>query len=78
MTTLHVIKQVLGCLVELAIAASTEEYYPKMLPRMAVGSGGVPIHHTTIRAESYLLSLIVVIIDGHRLWCTMTAILLQS
>ena len=64
-TTLHVIIQVLGYLVELAVTASTEECYPKMLPRMAVGSGRVLIHDTTIRAESYLLSLIVVIIDGH-------------
>ena len=64
-TVLHVTEQVLGCLVQLAIAASTEEGYPKMLFRMAIGSGGVLIHHATIQAESYLLSLIVIIIDGH-------------
>ena len=55
----------LRCLVELAVAATTEEGYPQMLPRMTIGCGGVLIHHATIWAERYLLSLVVVIIDGH-------------
>ena len=55
----------LWCLVKLAIAATTEEGYPQMLPRMTVGSGRVLIHHATIWAEYYLLSLVVVIIDRH-------------
>ena len=32
---------------------------------MAIGCGGVLIHHATIWAECYLLSLVVIIIDGH-------------
>ena len=52
-------------LVELAVAATTEEGYPQMLPRMTIGCGRVLVHHTTIWAERYLLSLVVIIIDGH-------------
>ena len=52
-------------LVELAVAATTEEGYPQMLPRMTIGCGGVLVHHATIWAERYLLSLVVIIIDGH-------------
>ena len=55
----------LWCLVKLAVAAATEEGYPQMLPRMTIGSGRVLVHHATIWAEGYLLSLVVVIIDGH-------------
>ena len=59
------VEEMLRCLVELAIAATTEEGYPQMLPRMTIGCGGVLVHHTTIWAERYLLSLVVVIIEGH-------------
>ena len=52
-------------LVELAIAATTEEGYPQVLPHMTIGCGRVLVHHTTIWAERYLLLLVVVIIDGH-------------
>ena len=52
-------------LVKLAIAAATEEGYPQMLPRMTIGSGRVLVHHATVWAERYLLSLVVIIIDGH-------------
>ena len=58
--------EMLWRLVELAIAATTEEGYPQMLPCMTIGCGSVFIHHTTIWAERYLLSLVVIIIDGHR------------
>ena len=59
------VEEMLRCLVELAIAATTEEGYPQMLPRMTIGCGRVLVHHTTIWAECYLLPLVVVIIDGH-------------
>ena len=36
-----------------------------MLPCMTIGCGRVLVHHTTIRAERYLLLLVVIIIDGH-------------
>ena len=55
----------LRCLVELAIAATTEEVYPQMLPHMTIGCGRVLVHHATIWAECYLLPLVVIIIDGH-------------
>ena len=56
---------ILRHLVELAVAATTEEGYPQMLPHMAIGCGRVLIHHVTIWAECYLLLLVVIIIDGH-------------
>ena len=36
-----------------------------MLPRMAISDGRIFVHYTTIRAEHYLLLLVVTIIDGH-------------
>ncbi|MDA8031967.1 MAG: hypothetical protein MPK62_12770, partial [Alphaproteobacteria bacterium] len=59
------VEEMLQCLVELAVAATTEEGYPQMLPCMAIGCGRVPVRHATIWAERYLLSLVAVIIDGH-------------
>ena len=59
------VEEMLRHLVELAIAATTEEGYPQMLPHMTIGCGRVLIHHTTIWAERYLLALVVAIIDGH-------------
>ena len=59
------VEEMLRHLVELAVAATTEEGYPQMLPRMTIGCGRVLFHHTTIWAECYLLSLVVIIIDGH-------------
>ena len=59
------VEEMLRFLVELAVAATTEEGYPQMLPRMTIGCGRVLIHHTTIWAECNLLSLVVIIIDGH-------------
>ena len=62
---LHMVEEMLWCLVELAVAATTEEGYPQMLPRMTIGSGRVLVHHATVWAECYLLLLAVIIIDGH-------------
>ena len=62
---LHMVKEMLWHLVELGVAASTEEGYPQMLPHMTIGCGRVLVHHTTIWAECYLLSLVVIKIDGH-------------
>ena len=61
---LHMVEEMLQRLVELAVAAATEEGYPQMLPRMTIGCGRVLVHHGTIWAERYLLSLVVIIIDG--------------
>ena len=52
-------------LVKLAVAATTEEGHPQMLPHMTIGGGRVLVHHATVWAERYLLSLVVIIIDGH-------------
>ena len=52
-------------LIELAVAAATEEGYPQMLPRMTISGGRILVHYATIRAERYLLSLVVIIIDRH-------------
>ena len=59
------VEEMLRCLIELAVAATTEEGYPQMLPRMTIGCGRVLVHHATIWAERYLLSLVVIMIDGH-------------
>ena len=59
------VEEMLWHLVELAVAATTEEGYPQMLPRMTIGCGRVLVHHATIWAECYLLLLVVIIIDGH-------------
>ena len=57
--------EVLWHLVQFAIAASTEECDPLVLPRVAISGDRIFIHYPTIRAERYLLSLIFAIIDGH-------------
>ena len=59
------VAEMLRHLIELAIAAATEEGYPQMLPRMTISGGRILVHYATIRAERYLLSLVVIIIDGH-------------
>ena len=59
------VEEMLRHFVELAVAATTEEGYPQMLPHMTIGCGRVLVHHATIWAERYLLSLVVIIIDGH-------------
>ena len=36
-----------------------------MLPHVAISGGRILVHYATIRAERYLLLLILAIIDGH-------------
>ena len=55
--------QELWLLVSLAIAASTEECYPKVLPHMAVSCGCILIHYPTVGAEGDLLPLVGIIGD---------------
>ena len=62
---LHMLGEVLWHLVQFAIAAPTEECDPKVLPCMAISGGSIFIHYPTIQAERYLLSLILIIIEGH-------------
>ena len=64
-TSLHMLGEVLWCLVQLGVTPSTEERDPEVLPRMTIGSGGVFVHHPTVRAEHYLLSQILAVIEGH-------------
>ena len=59
------VDEMLWRLAKLAVAAATEEGYPQMLPCMTIGGGRVLVHHATVWAERYLLSLVVIIIDGH-------------
>ena len=61
----HMVGEMLWHLVKLAVAAATEEGYPQMLPHMTISGGRVFIHHATIWAECYLLSLVFIIIDRH-------------
>ena len=63
---LHMVEETLRCLVKLAIAATTEEGYPQMLPRITISGGRILVHYATIWAECYLLLLVVIIIDGHQ------------
>ena len=53
--------QELWLLINLAIVASTEECYPKMLPHMAVSSGHILVHYPTVGAEGDLLPLVGII-----------------
>ena len=57
--------QVLRLPVELVVATATEEGQPKMLPRMTIGGESILIHDPTVGTESHLLSLVVIIVDGH-------------
>ena len=59
----HVVVQELGFLVNLAVTASTEERYSKVLPHMAESSGCVLVHYPTVGAECDLLPLVGVIRD---------------
>ena len=60
----YVVVQVLGFLVNLAVTASTEERYSKVLPHMAESSSCVLIHYPAVRAECNLFALVGVIQDG--------------
>ena len=57
--------EVLWCLVQFGITASTEECDPEVLPCVTISSGGVFVRYPTVRAECYLLSQIFAIINGH-------------
>ena len=59
----HVVVQELRLLVSLAIAAPTEERYPKVLPLMVVSSGRILVHYPTTGAEGDLLPLVGIIGD---------------
>ena len=59
----HVVVQELWLLVSLTIAASTEECYPKVLPRMAMSGGCILICYPTVGAEGDLLPLVGIIGD---------------
>ena len=63
--SLHMLGEVLWCLVKFGITSSTEECDPGVLPRMTIGGGGVIVHYPTVRAERYLLSQIFAIIEGN-------------
>ena len=57
--------EVLRCLVQFGITASTEECDPEVLPCMTISGGGVFVHYPTVQAEHYLLLQIFIIINGH-------------
>ena len=57
--------EVLWRLVQFGVTSPTEECDPEVLPRVTIGGGGVFVHYPTVRAECYLLSQILTIIDGH-------------
>ena len=63
--SLHVLGEVLWCLVQFGVTSPTEECDPEVLPHVTIGGGGVFIRYPTVRAERYLLSQILTIIDGH-------------
>ena len=62
---LHMLGEVLWCLVQFGVTPSTEERDPKVLPRVTIGGGSIFIHHPTVWAERYLLSQIFALIEGH-------------
>ena len=57
--------EVLWRLVQFGVTARIEECDPEVLPHMTIGGGGVFIRYPTVRAEHYLLSQILAVIDGH-------------
>ena len=63
--SLHMLGEVLWCLVQFGVTSPTEECDPKVLPHVTIGGGGVFVRYPTVRAERYLLSQIFTIIDGH-------------
>ena len=62
---LHMLGEVLWCLVQFGVTPSTKEHDPEVLPHVAIGGGGIFVHHPTVQAECYLLSQIFAIIEGH-------------
>ena len=63
--SLHMLGEVLWHLVQFGVTSPTEECDPEVLPRVTIGGGGVFVRYPTVRAERYLLSQILTIIDGH-------------
>ena len=63
--SLHMLGEVLWHLVQFGITPSTEECDPEVLPRVIIGGGGIFVHYSTVRAECYLLSQILTVIEGH-------------
>ena len=61
--SLHMLREVLWRLVQFGVTSPTEECDPEVLPRMTIGGGGVFVHYPTVRAERYLLSQILAVID---------------
>ena len=57
--------EVLWHLAQFGVTSPTEECDPEVLPHVTIGGGGVFIHHPTVRAERYLLSQILAVIDSH-------------
>ena len=63
--SLHMLGEVLWCLVQFGVTSPTEECDPEVLPHVTISGGGVFVHYPTVRAEHYLLSQIFTLIDGH-------------
>ena len=57
--------EVLWHLVQFGVISPTEECHPEVLPCVTIGGGGVFIRYPTVRAERYLLSQILTVIDSH-------------
>ena len=64
-TSLYMLGEVLWHLVQFGVTSPTEECDPEVLPRVTIGGGSVFIHYPTVRAERYLLSQILAVIDSH-------------
>ena len=63
--SLHMLGEVLWCLVQFGVTSPTEECDPEVLPHVTIGGGGVFVRYPAVRAECYLLLQIFAIIDGH-------------
>ena len=63
--SLHMLGEVLWHLIQFGVTSPTEECDPEVLPHVTIGGGGVFVRYPTVRAERYLLSQILAVIDGH-------------
>ena len=59
------LREVLWRLVQFGVTSPTEECDPEVLPHVTKGGDGVFVRHPTVRAERYLLSQILTVIDSH-------------
>ena len=57
--------ELLWCLVQFGVTSPTEECDPEVLPHVTIGGGSLFVRHPTVRAERYLLSQILAVIDSH-------------